>query len=400
MLIGTYKYRLMDRDTINKIFSTHFGNPSITIHAPGRINLIGEHTDYNHGLVLPAAIDSCLYFALSKNEKEPEEVVIYSADYDQLSSFSLAAGAEQKIEGWLRYLEAIALVLKERGYQLEGYQCAFGGDIPIGAGLSSSAALTCGLIRGLSELHQWDLPKEEIALIAQAAEHRVGILCGLMDQYAVLFGQKGKVIQLDCRDLKVDYFPCELGNHCLLLFNTKVEHSLAATAYNDRRASCERILQQVQEKYSTEKIETLRDIKSSMLENNAALDAMDVQRVRFVLAENERVVQTTKALQAGELQEVGQLLYQSHEGLSKVYEVSCEELDVLVDLAKKEKDILGARMMGGGFGGCTINLVKQEVVKKVKAKILAAYFEKTGIQGEAYVVNIGDGVGTFSVAEL
>ncbi len=383
----------MDRETINKIFATHFGKPTITVHAPGRINLIGEHLDYNHGLVLPAAIDSRLYFALSKNEKQPQEVIIYSADYDQLSSFSLADGAQQEIAGWLRYLEAIALVLKEKGYSLKGYQCAFGGDIPIGAGLSSSAALTCGLIRGLSELFQWNLPKEEIALIAQAAEHRVGILCGLMDQYAVLFGQKGKVIQLDCRDLKVAYFPCELGNHCLLLFNTKVEHSLAATAYNDRRASCERILQQIQEKHANEKIETLRDVQPSMLKNNSALDALDVQRVQFVLAENERVVQTTKALQAGKLKEVGQLLYQSHEGLSKGYEVSCEELDILVDLARKEKDILGARMMGGGFGGCTINLVKTAVAKKVQAKILAAYREKTGIQGEAYVVNIGDGVG-------
>ena len=380
--------KTMDNSLILEKFELRFGPATVTVQAHGRINLIGEHTDYNHGLVLPAAIDCQLHFAFNENKNDPDQVAVYSADFDQLAGFSLTK-KEQELPGWLQYLEAIAIELSARGHVLRGYQCAFGGNIPIGAGLSSSAALTCGVITGLSKLYDWQLPKEEIALIAQAAEHRVGIHCGLMDQYAVLFGKSGQVIQLDCRDLKVNYFPCELGDHCLLLLNTKVEHELAATAYNDRRASCERVLAQLQKENPS--LETLRDITPTMLVH-PELDAMDVQRVSFVLAENQRVEKTTLALQSKNLAEVGALLYQSHQGLSEVYEVSCTELDALVDLAKEEPAILGARMMGGGFGGCTINLIKTDAVQEVQARILAAYQAKTGIAGEAYIVNIGDGV--------
>lgn len=377
--------------SIIESFKNHFGQQAqVQVQAPGRINLIGEHTDYNHGLVLPAAIDCHIHFAIGRNQKDPDSVNVFSGDFDNLATFSLKKGIDKECPGWLHYLQAVTVELKENGFSVSGFNCAFGGNIPIGAGLSSSAALTCGLITALAHLFDWSLPKEKIALIAQAAEHRVGIKCGLMDQYAVLFGEEGKVIQLDCRDLKVDYFPCKLGEHCLLLFNTKVQHQLADTAYNDRRASCERVLAAIQKEYPV--VETLRDVNQNLLKNTSGLDPLDVQRVNFVLAENERVRKTTEALKQGRLRLVGNLLYESHQGLSKAYEVSCPELDVLVAFAKKEPAILGARMMGGGFGGCTINLVKTNELEKVKTKILAAYQQTTGIIGEAYSVNIGNGV--------
>lgn len=380
----------MEREAIIQLHHAHFGPETVLVQAPGRINLIGEHTDYNHGLVLPAAIDCRLYFALSKNEQAVDQVTAYSADFKESASFSLAKQSTGKVPGWLRYLEAITSELQERGYQPTGFTCTFGGNIPIGSGLSSSAALTCGLLTGLSRLFAWGMEREEIALIAQAAEHRVGILCGLMDQYAVLFGKAGKVIQLDCRNLQVDYFPCELGDHCLLLLNTKVEHALASTGYNDRRASCERVLAEAKKAYP--EMETLRDINPAILDSLADINAEDKSRVRFIIAENERVRQTTIALQSGRLEEVGKLLYASHEGLSNVYEVSCKELDVLVALSRDETAILGARMMGGGFGGCTINLVQTTTAEAVAQRMLSAYKKATGIKGEAFVVNIGEGI--------
>ncbi len=375
--------------SISEVYQQQFNGKAILVAAPGRINLIGEHTDYNHGLVLPAAIDCRLQFALGRNTADANEVKIFSANFEEWQHFSLNPTVVET-RGWIRYVQAVCGELQKRNYPLQGFYGAFGGDIPIGSGLSSSAAMTCGLIYALAELFDWTIAREEIALIAQAAEHRVGIRCGLMDQYAVLFGQEGKVIQLDCRDLSIDYFPCELGDHCLLLLNTKVEHELAATGYNDRRASCERVLQQVQSQNPS--IQNLRDINEEILERTSTLNPLDVQRVRFVLAENERVRQTTIALQAGDLKSVGNLLYQSHQGLSEEYEVSCAELDVLVEFSKAEADILGARMMGGGFGGCTINLVKNSEAAAIATRMLEKYHVKTGLQGEAYIVNIGAGV--------
>ncbi len=377
-----------DIQQLQQRYEQLYGAPTLLFRAPGRINLIGEHTDYNHGLVLPAAIDRSLFFALGPNPTA-NEVQMHSANFDQAASFELSNLTVQP-SGWLRYIQAVCYELMARDYPVQGFRCVFGGNIPIGSGLSSSAALTCGLISGLARLHAWEIARTEVALIAQAAEHRVGILCGLMDQYAVLFGQEDQVIQLDCRDLKVDYFPFELGGHCLLLLNSKVEHELASTAYNDRRASCERVLQFLQDQNPA--IETLRDVTISMLDGMGDHLAADIARVRFVLAENERVRQTTQALQGGDLVQVGQLLYASHEGLSKVYEVSCPELDLLVDLSRSKTGIRGARMMGGGFGGCTINLTRKSEVTALSQDILAEYEKRTGIKGEAYVVHPAGGI--------
>ena len=369
-------------------YEARYTHRPLLLRAPGRINLIGDHTDYNQGLVLPAAIDRSLYFALGPHP-DPQAVEVHSVNFDQTGHFHLDA-LHLDPAGWLRYLQAVCRELQEHQYPLRGFRCVFGGNIPIGSGLSSSAALTCGLIAGLAQVQAWKIPLPEVARIAQAAEHRVGIRCGLMDQYAVLFGRANQVLQLDCRHLQVEHFPCDLGEYGLLLLNTKVEHELASTAYNDRRASCERVLEVLRRQYP--EVESLRDVRPEQLRGQAPDLAEDLRRVRFVLSENERVSATTVALQRGDLPRVGQLLYASHEGLSREYEVSCPELDVLVELARGETAILGSRMMGGGFGGCTINLVRRDAAAELSQRLLAEYAARTGIVGEAYVVQPADGL--------
>lgn len=356
--------------------------------APARINLIGEHTDYNLGFVLPAAIDRYIYFAIAINE-EP----IFQIDSTDLKA-SVRFEKDNKTapdQLWAKYFHCMIDVLKEKGHHFPPMICAFGGDIPIGSGLSSSAALTCGFIYALNELFDWKLTRLDIAQLAQASEHRVGLNCGIMDQYAVLHGKKNQVLQLDCLALTHQYFPLELGEYKLVLFNSMVSHSLADSAYNDRRQSCERVLHTIQEKQTT--VQSLRDVDMDLLvQFKDQLSPIDFQRVSFVLEENQRVVETTKALSEGQLEAVGEYLYQSHEGLSKVYEVSCEELDFLVDSLRAKRGVLGSRMMGGGFGGCTINLIQSDCIEHLANELTVAYQKKYNKTPAMHLVQTGDGV--------
>ncbi|MFK8005836.1 MAG: galactokinase [Saprospiraceae bacterium] len=377
---------------INKIkqsFLTRFSSKSIIIKSPGRINLIGEHTDYNNGFVMPAAIDNAMYFAMGKNGNSILD--IHSFNYDKSIVFENLEKLD--IPNWGKYFKAILEILNEKGFPIQGVQCVFGGDIPIGAGLSSSAALCCGFIFGLSELFDLKIPREEIAKIGQAAEHRIGLNCGLMDQYAVLFGKKNHVFCLDCENLKIKYIPFQLEHHTLVLINSNIEHQLASadSEYNIRRASCEKVVELISKNFP--KIKSLRDIDSTLLEKyKNEIQSIDFQRVNYVLKENDRVHEVINLLEKNDLKKVGNILLQGHHGLSKEYEVSLPELDILVDLAKKEAGVLGARLMGGGFGGATINLVSNENKSETLESIKTQYFELTGLECKIHEVKIEDGI--------
>lgn len=374
---------------IKQSFSTRFSGKSLVIKSPGRINLIGEHTDYNNGFVLPAAIDNAMYFAMGKNGNSILE--IHSYNYEEFLVFENLE--KINIPAWGKYFKAILEILNEKGFSIQGVQCVFGGDIPIGAGLSSSAALCCGFIFGLSELFDLEIPRIEIAKIGQAAEHRIGLNCGLMDQYAVLFGKKDHLFCLDCESLDLKYIPFLLEHHTLVLIDSNIEHQLASadSEYNIRRASCEKVVDLVANDFPN--IKSLRDVDASLLEKyKNKIQPIDFQRVNYVVNENKRVHQVINFLKENDLEQVGNILLQGHQGLSKEYEVSLPEIDILVDLAKKEKGVLGGRLMGGGFGGATINLISNENKSTAIANIKKQYFELTGLECKIHEVKIEDGV--------
>ena len=373
---------------IQKKYLEQFGQQPVLVKAPGRINLIGEHTDYNNGFVMPASIDKAMYFAIGRTEGRQTNQ-IQATNYNEV--IVLKPGAEQRLPSWSNYLKAIFQILKERGIEVAGINCIFGGDIPIGAGLSSSAALCCGFVFGISTLLDLSISREEIALIAQEAEHRIGLNCGLMDQYAVLFGKEHHVFRLDCKNLEIQYFPMRLESHSLILINSNIEHQLEGSPYNDRRQSCERVVKIIASKYP--EVETLREVTLEKLNDfKNEVCTKDYIRAKYVLEENDRVRQMMKALQKRNLSEAGAILYRGHQGMNKEYDISLPEMDVLVDLTKQEKSILGARMMGGGFGGCTINLIENKDKDEVIERIQTKYFNATGYRPEHYYVKIGNGL--------
>lgn len=360
----------------------------LVFRAPARINLIGEHTDYNDGYVMPAAVDRQLFFAIAVNQKSSHELTALEMEQSVEIDPSLGRMPEA---GWAKYFYAVLEVLAEKGLTPKSVTCAFGGNIPIGSGMSSSAALTCGFAFTLNDLFDWKLNRLELAKIGQAAEHRVGIKCGLMDQYAVLFGQEEQVIKLNCQTHTHEYAPLKLGEYRLVLFNSMVQHALADTAYNDRRKSCESVLGFLNRKIG---ISSLKELTLEKLaEYKSEIDPIAYQRVRYVLDENQRVVAAQKALMTGELATLGKLMYASHEGLSKEYEVSCEELDFLVDQVRNEDGVLGARMMGGGFGGCTLNLIHLDAIETIQKKLNKTYYQKFGEKPDMTEVVTADGIG-------
>ena len=384
--------------TVTQTFQDHYATqPSLLVQAPGRINLIGEHTDYNDGFVLPAAIDKYLYFAFGTGANR--QATVYSLNYHEALQFTLSSpsGSDQDGSAWGQYLLTAVRVLQEKGYEVSPFNAAFGGDIPLGAGMSSSAALCCGFIYGLSELFDLKIAREEIALLAQTTEHRIGIQCGLMDQYAVLFGKQDQVLFLDCESLQYQHFPLALGDYTLVLINSMVKHELAAeSGYNDRRASCERVVSVIQRNHLG--VTTLRHVTPEQLSNHrTSLSAEDYQRARYVLRENQRVQDTVKALQQGDVPRAGELIFESHAGMRDEYQITTPELDALVDLARQQTGVLGARMMGGGFGGCTINLMKKDQRAATIANIVDPYQQKYVLKPEVYELALSDGVRPVSV---
>ena len=379
------------RNIVIQRYRAAFQQDPMLVRAPGRINLIGEHTDYNEGWVLPAAIDKYLWFAMGLSD-EPDIFHVLATDAGEQLILRRQDDIAPAGSSWQDYVKAILLELNKRGYPVKAIRAVFGGDIPMGAGLSSSAALCCGLIYGISLLHDFQIKRMEIALIAQAAEHRVGLNCGLMDQYAVLFGEHDKVLCLDCKTLDFQRFPLELGVYSLVLINSNIKHELAAgSGYNDRRQSCERVVSAVRQKYP--EVRSLRDVSAPVLESfRTHLSEVDYRRAAYVLAENERVLKTVEALQRNDLREVGRILYRAHEGMRTEYEITVPELDLLVDLAKAERGVAGARMVGGGFGGCTINLIETAEKEAALGRITGIYRQKTGIRPDVIEVSTGDGV--------
>jgi len=383
----------MTLSEIESSFIKKYNNKPILIKAPGRINLIGEHTDYNLGYVLPASIEKGIYFAAQRNNSNIITVETFFNQPEQIS-FNIDGSHSIYKAGWGNYFKAIIEILLEQDCKLVGFACVFGGDIPIGSGLSSSAALCCGFIHAVAELSGLEISKQEIALIAQKAEHKIGLNCGLMDQYAVLFGKKGNALFLDCKDLSHAYVPINLEGYSWVLINSNIKHNLAVDSeYNKRRNSCELVVSKVAE--FKKNAHSLRDLTREDLEKvKSQVSPTDYKRAKYVLDENARVLKMMDALRKGDAKAVGAILLQGHWAMSKEFEITTSELDLLVSTGQQLDGVLGSRMMGGGFGGCTINLMKTELIEENTNAILSSYKKTTGIDAEAYHLKIDDGVHT------
>lgn len=380
---------MISKEQVEHRYKTRFGTePSHIVRSPGRINIIGEHTDYNEGFVLPTAIDKAIYVAVGR--REDNQIRLYAEDFR--AYFDVAIDDIQPVDlGWPNYILGVVHQLRLRGAQLGGFNLYVDGDVPLGAGLSSSAALECAAGYALNVLFDLQLSRVDIAKIGQLAEHTyAGVNCGIMDQFASVMSKAGHVVKLDCRDLSFSYKPLALGDYAILLLNTNVKHSLASSAYNDRRAACEAGVKLVQQHNAA--VNSLRDVTVEMLDNWVKpIDTDIYTKCRFVVEETERLDRACKALEEGDLDELGEQMFQAHEGLSKAYEVSCAELDFLVDYVKQFPEVLGARMMGGGFGGCTINLVKTSFQDLLIERITPVYKEKFGLELTAIKVIPSDG---------
>lgn len=381
----------MEIDYVRSRFVKHFDGKTGNVYAsPGRINLIGEHTDYNGGFVFPGAIDKGIMCEIRPNGTN--KVMAYSIDLKDRVEFDIDDEKGPKAS-WARYLYGIVQEMKKRGVDVKGFNTAFAGDVPLGAGLSSSAALESCYAYALNDLFgENKVSKWDMVLAGQATEHNYcGVNCGIMDQFASVFGMEGKLMRLDCRSREFEYFPFDPKGYRLVLVDSVVKHELASSAYNDRRKSCENVVAALQKKYPEKTIETLRDADWDML--NAVKDEVseeDMKRATFVLGEKDRVLAVCDALNAGDYETVGKKMYETHHGLSKEYEVSCEELDYLNDIAR-ENGVTGSRIMGGGFGGCTINLVKEDLYDHFIADVKKKYAERYGKEPKIYDVVIKDG---------
>lgn len=367
-----------------------FGSDFKMFSAPGRINIIGEHTDYNNGFVLPAAIDKKIYLAA---QKVPGQMVtLHSVDFKETVRFNLYDHGD-KLPHWAKYPFGMIKEFEKQGYYSEAFNAVFGGDIPDGAGLSSSAALESVFGVALNRLFNFGLSRMKIALTGQSAEHNyAGVKCGIMDQFASMHGQKANVVRLDCRSLEYEYYPLELGDYELILVNTLVKHSLAGSEYNKRRSECEEGVYILRNSFPD--VQSLRDVSSEMIKKfRTQLRDKVYDRCLYVTEEIERVEEACRLLNARKVEEVGKLMFLTHEGLSKLYEVSCPELDLLVETAGKIEGVAGARVMGGGFGGCTINLVKASEIVCFKEKIAEEYLRTFGKEPVFYHVHTDDGAG-------
>jgi galactokinase len=374
--------------SVRNHFVDRFKKEPFLVRSPGRINLIGEHTDYNDGFVMPAAINKEIIFAIAPSDDSISK--IFALNFGELYEIDLDDPQPVSDPAWANYLLGVLRQLVDRGFPLKSFVCVFGGNIPAGSGLSSSAALECGFAFAMNELNALNLSRLEIAKIGQWSEHNfVGVRCGLMDQFANMMGKENHVIQLDCRSLEHQYFPIHLQDYSLVLFNSGVKHNLASSEYNIRRAECEEGVQILQKSNSS--IKSLRDASLKMLNDNRSSFSDDVyNRCKYIIEEIERVQLASADLQQGDLHAFGKRMFETHEGLSKLYKVSCEELDYLVSLVENNPEILGARMMGGGFGGCTINLVKNSTVKSTIDQVSSAYRKQFNIDIESYVVHIAN----------
>ena len=379
-------------EKIKKHFGTVYQQTPLIVRSPGRVNLIGEHTDYNMGFVLPAAIDRAVYMGIQK--REDTEMHFVSFDMDDFYQTDLS-NIVHSGKLWPDYILGVVEQFQKAGAQLTGFNIVFGGDIPFGAGLSSSAALECASGFALNELFGLGFDKRQIALMGQAAENQfVGVNCGIMDQFASIFGKKHNLIRLDCRSLEYDYIPFNDEGIEIVLFDTQVKHSLASSAYNDRRAQCEKGVSLISQHHP--EVKSLRDATEEMLLNYVKpSDEETYRRCTYVVAEIQRLLDGCEDLKKDDLKAFGQRMFETHAGLRDLYEVSCPELDHLVNLVKDSDSVLGARMMGGGFGGCTINLVKKEGVQDLINQVTTGYKAVSDKDVQVYVAHIEDGTSVF-----
>ena len=355
--------------------------------SPGRINLIGEHTDYNGGFVFPGAVDKGMIAEIKPNGTGT--VRAYALDLSDYAEFGLTEESAPKAS-WARYIFGVCREIIKRGGNIQGFDTVFSGDVPLGAGMSSSAALESTFAFALNELFALGIDKFELAKIGQSTEHNYcGVKCGIMDQFASVFGKAGSLIRLDCRSLEYKYYPFNPVGYKLVLVDSVVKHELASSAYNKRRQSCENVVAAIRRNHP--QVEFLRDASMEMLnEVKADVSAEDYMRAEYVIEEIQRVLDVCDALERGDYETVGAKMYETHHGMSKLYEVSCEELDFFNDIAK-ECGVTGSRVMGGGFGGCTINLVKEELYDHFIQTAISSYKEKYGREPKIYDVVISDG---------
>ncbi len=373
-------------EIIYQAFTEKFGQPETVIFAPGRANIIGEHTDYNEGFVLPFAIGQGVWFyARSYENRSHFNVVAFDTEEETTLSYD---SREPKF-GWEKYFRQVLNVMS--GFGIKGADIVFGGNLSIGAGISSSSAITCGFVALLNQLNHLHLGVDDLVTKAVEAERGYGVRGGIMDQYAIFNGQKDKAILIDCRNNSHEYIDIDLADHHFYLINTNVKHNLIHTDYNNRRSECEQVVSLLNRNYR--EINALRDLTISDLPKiRIMLDDTLFNRVSFVVQENRRVLQTVQALSEKNYEAIGELLYASHDGLAQMYQVSCEELDWLVNYTFDDEQFLGARMMGGGFGGCTINLIQGMLSDSIISDIENNYYERFGIKPDIFHVHSEDGI--------
>lgn len=372
-------------------FKQHFSESvqPIIVRSPGRVNIIGEHTDYNEGFVLPAAIDKAAYLAISL--RDDDQIRLIAKDLNESFTTNVADLRPVGDVSWPNYILGSAAQFIKRGVKVKGFNAILTSDVPMGAGLSSSAAVECATVFALNELLQVGLDRVTMVHMAQKAEHEfAGVMCGIMDQFASMMGKKDHVIRLDCRSLEYEYVPFSLGSIKILLLNTNVKHSLASSEYNTRRRECETAVEWV--RANKQGILSLRDVTLEMLDEFVLNQSHEIdQRARYVIEENTRLLEGCADLQKGDIHSLGKKMFGSHNGLSAMYHVSCKELDWLVDHVKNNDAVLGARMMGGGFGGCTINLIHENAIQPLIDIVKPAYEEAMGLPLTYYVATIENG---------
>ncbi|MEO7315112.1 MAG: galactokinase [Ginsengibacter sp.] len=372
---------------INQLFKEKFKGEPSGFWSPGRINLIGEHIDYNDGFVMPGAIDKGIYYAIAFNDTD--HFNFYAVDYDE--TFSIKQTEIKQSVGWKNYVLGVIYEFTQLGNEIKGFDCVIGGNIANGAGISSSAAVEGGMAFSINELMGFGLDRKELALLCQRAEHNFpGVNCGIMDQYANMHGKKDHVMLLDCQSITHEYLPFKLTDSTLVLINTNVHHNLAASAYNERRQQCEKGLKIMQNKLG---INSFREVESAetLLQFKEEMGEIVYQRCLYVVEEILRTKQAAVLLKKNDIEGFGKLMFQTHYGLQHLYSVSCPELDFLVDFASKREEVIGARLMGGGFGGCTINIIKNSGKDNFLKEIASDYKSAFNIEAEMYEVKIMDG---------
>lgn len=377
----------MNTDNIRKKFAELFNKRGYLYTSPGRINIIGEHTDYNGGFVFPGAVDKGITAEIIRNGTD--RIHAYALDLNEEAEFGLTEEEAPK-QSWARYIFGVCREIQKRGYEIGGFDTVFSGDVPLGAGMSSSAALESTYAFALNDQYKLGIEPFELALIGQATEHNYcGVKCGIMDQFASVFGKEGKIMCLDCRSMDYQYYPFNPEGYKLVLVDSVVKHELASSAYNKRRESCERVVAEIAKKNPD--VKYLRDADMDMLrEVKKSVSEEDYKRAEYVIEEIQRVLDVADALNANDYETVGAKMYETHEGMSKLYEVSCEELDFL-NMVARQCGVTGSRVMGGGFGGCTINLVKNGLYEGFIREVKSRYLEKYGKEPKIYDVVISDG---------